>query len=115
MANVKRCDRCGNIYDHIEDEKKTLFIFKYNSSDIDGWPDERLDLCNDCYKDLEKFINIKDHEEHEVYRKFKKDIEETLQWFKDGTISAEEAIDCVQTSVKTLIIIQERIEMYEQY
>lgn len=63
MANAKRCDRCGKIYDHIDDEKKAFFIFKYNSSDIRGWPDERLDLCNDCYKDLEKFINIKDHEE----------------------------------------------------
>lgn len=41
-------------------------------------------------------------EEHEIYRKFKKDIEETLQWFKDGTISAEEAIDCIQTSVKKI-------------
>lgn len=63
MANAKRCDRCGKFYEYIEDEKKTLFIFKYNSSDIRGWPDERLDLCNDCYKNLEKFINIKDHEE----------------------------------------------------
>lgn len=47
MADVKRCDRCGAIYN----------VAKCRFGKFHGeWKAESYDLCDDCVKELEEFL-----------------------------------------------------------
>jgi len=41
-------------------------------------------------------------EENEMLRKFRNEVEETLSWLEHGSISTEEAIESIQTSMNAL-------------
>ena len=49
--NAKKCDRCGKLYEraYVPD----LTINEY----IHGYGDKRYDLCDDCQRNLEKWLN----------------------------------------------------------
>lgn len=50
---VKKCDRCGKIFDANEDNgERQLITLKYGEVRLQ----ERKDLCADCVKTLEKWL-----------------------------------------------------------
>lgn len=51
MANAKRCDRCGKLFEraYVPD----ITIRRYHH----GYGETRYDLCDECQKKLEKFMN----------------------------------------------------------
>lgn len=53
MAKAIKCDRCGTYYDSIEFRKYQVLSLN---------PEKRVDLCIKCYKDLIKFLGIKEEE-----------------------------------------------------
>lgn len=60
MARVMRCDRCGKIYEGIEEfknwEKANGVIFVDNDWNGKYWTRKSYDLCVDCMRKLEAFI-----------------------------------------------------------
>lgn len=51
MANAKKCDICGRLFEatFVPD----ITIHKYRHC----YGEERLDICPECQKKLEKFVN----------------------------------------------------------
>ena len=56
MAKAMKCDRCGSYYDPISEFRKVQVLCLS--------PEKRVDLCKECYKDLEKFLRVKEEEEN---------------------------------------------------
>ena len=61
MADAKKCDRCGKFYDE-NTITKIINGFKYKIGGITvmstgGSDIFYADLCDDCVKDLNKFLN----------------------------------------------------------
>ena len=61
MADAKKCDRCGTLY---EDHKQEYFIthLEYTGKLPPFHPYEaipRKDLCPKCYQELLEFLNVK--------------------------------------------------------
>lgn len=52
MANAHQCDRCKKFYT-LNDVKQHFYIRRGNNSFADY-----LDLCDDCYSELEQFIGV---------------------------------------------------------
>lgn len=52
MATVKRCDRCGAIYDLVPNEEG----FVVRQIDPNGYIQKQFDLCEDCEDQLVKFM-----------------------------------------------------------
>lgn len=50
MANAKKCDRCGALYDHAEAWRYSVV------KDCHPYPEHKLDLCHNCMYELEKWI-----------------------------------------------------------
>lgn len=67
MANAKKCDRCGVLYEtwfpnkKNDDKKNDMYRFRDNIIKIgaegDWW---NYDLCSECYKKLVKFMKMED-------------------------------------------------------
>lgn len=53
MATAFKCDRCGGFFEEIDDSVQ-YFVSRYDTEDVD--------LCNDCLKKLEKWIEGEDFE-----------------------------------------------------
>ena len=61
--NVKKCDRCGEVYDPKDEEYRVLKILRYckcPDCNCHMMPDGCIDLCKGCYKKLNKFLIGKD-------------------------------------------------------
>lgn len=62
MSDAKICDRCGNIIKLFEDElsyQDDTWRYKI-TKDCHPYPDEiEIDLCNDCRKDLKRWLGKK--------------------------------------------------------
>lgn len=63
MAYVLQCDRCGTIYDKKYSDVQMYKIMKYDNSP-NSFPDKKIDLCNDCYKEFEEFLKHVSREEN---------------------------------------------------
>lgn len=55
--DAKKCDRCGKLYARY-DAVPDLSLIKY----VHPFGDSRIDLCPDCQKMLEDFLNKKEKE-----------------------------------------------------
>lgn len=57
---VTKCDRCGKVFSYLEDAKTYDFSEQYWRYDViydaHPYPAEKCDLCNDCKKNLYKWI-----------------------------------------------------------
>lgn len=55
MAIVKRCDRCGKIYDILDINRMYSFdhelVIKYSDDEP-----QTFNLCDDCVRDVSEFI-----------------------------------------------------------
>ena len=51
MARANKCDRCGTLY-----ERKISYD-SYRIVKILPYTEDRIDLCEDCQKELEAFMN----------------------------------------------------------
>ena len=63
--DVKKCDRCGEVYDPKDETYRVFRILKWEDYDkrSDGhicMPDGCVDLCKGCYKKLNNFLIGKD-------------------------------------------------------
>ena len=59
--DVKKCDRCGEVYDPKDNTYMVVKIIRYDKNpDGSPWPDGCVDLCKFCYKKLNKFLIGKD-------------------------------------------------------
>lgn len=53
MAAAKKCDRCGRLYDFpICNDQVTLTL------DNGVFGEKHLDLCDNCYEELTKWLNL---------------------------------------------------------
>lgn len=66
MSNAKKCDLCGAFYERpfCSDKVKIHLEFSYYS-------DRYVDLCDDCYKELCKFVKPTLPEDESVERSAK--------------------------------------------
>lgn len=62
MANAKKCDACGNLYDNPAFDYERMQRIKMVKESYRGDYDYRYDFCDDCYKKLLKFL----HEDGEL-------------------------------------------------
>ena len=58
MAKAMKCDRCGSYYDPITE------FMKYQVLSL--CPEKKVDLCKECYKDLKKFLGVKEEEDDDI-------------------------------------------------
>ncbi len=58
MANAKKCDRCGKLYDpeEIVIDYSDMCLRYVILKDCHPYPEMRLDLCKDCRIDLHKWL-----------------------------------------------------------
>lgn len=63
MADAKQCDRCKNFY-AVKGSRHDYVIRRRG-----GLYDIDLDLCDDCYSELEQFIGIKNKEKKDGNKK----------------------------------------------
>lgn len=70
---AKKCDRCGKLHEHYDGSKEFKNTEKANAvllidRDLDNkyWSRKTYDLCPDCMRNLEEFIN---NEEMQPYEK----------------------------------------------
>lgn len=77
MAEAKKCDRCGKLYEPYNKSKLYGIIgrkiywrvsaFAFMIEDSEGYSiDGRHDLCPDCMKSLQKWFKDKECEENEI-------------------------------------------------
>lgn len=68
MALAKKCDRCGNFYEHYgkEEYEPNGMAFIYKGKDCSFHKIHKIfDLCPDCLGKLDKFIrNVADVEDY---------------------------------------------------
>lgn len=65
MANAKKCDRCGALYDPwIFPSVSFVEAWRYSVvKDCHPYPEEhKLDLCHNCMYELEKWLEGEKHE-----------------------------------------------------
>lgn len=70
MAMAKKCDRCGKLHEYYEgieefknSEKANGVIFVDNDWKRQYWSRKSYDLCIDCMRKLEAFINNEEKQE----------------------------------------------------
>ena len=53
MGDAKKCDRCGKLYElpKVKPDLRLILIQYYHP-----FGDERVELCNECQKELEKWL-----------------------------------------------------------
>ena len=63
MADAKKCDRCGKYYDENYHDRyvfgNTITHIKL-STDFSDHNYKKLDLCDDCFDELYKFLGIEE-------------------------------------------------------
>lgn len=57
MANAKKCDVCGILYDYHALDYKRMQRIKVVKEYYAGDSDYCFDFCDDCYKKLLKFLH----------------------------------------------------------
>lgn len=64
MARAMKCDRCGKLHEHYDGSKEFKNTEKANGlilvdKDLDKkyWSRKSYDLCPDCMRELEIFLN----------------------------------------------------------
>ena len=58
MANAKKCDRCGRLYEYYEGVEVTKGGRKYHALSVEnGYVNKWYDLCPVCMTKLVDFIN----------------------------------------------------------
>lgn len=62
MAEAMKCDRCGEYYDENTLYKIHRYGERMKGIRFDGVnsTDDRIDLCDDCIKELIKFLGFKE-------------------------------------------------------
>lgn len=56
MSDAKKCDRCGALYVPY-DYQNTEYTWRYSVIKCcHPYPDNKLDLCNNCLFDLEQWV-----------------------------------------------------------
>lgn len=60
MAIARKCDRCGKFYENNNGSKSINGYFVRTIRICTTGPYEDLDLCDDCIKELYKFLNKED-------------------------------------------------------
>lgn len=52
MAQARQCDRCKKFYKVSDKDKCIISCYRMNNHEI-----RRRDLCEDCYNELNKFLD----------------------------------------------------------
>lgn len=65
MADIKKCDRCGKTYEPYPKDFDKLCVCTRKKSSLGAVLRIEQDLCMDCLKDLDEFMNPKKPEETE--------------------------------------------------
>lgn len=70
MADAKKCDRCGKLYEPYNKSRlygtMRVSAFAFMIENRGYSLDERYDLCPDCMKFLQKWFKGKECEENEI-------------------------------------------------
>lgn len=57
MANAKKCDRCGVLYEKDKSETHLTIIKRvYQLSQLYTYKDDNFDLCEKCKQELEQWF-----------------------------------------------------------
>lgn len=72
MANAKKCDRCGSVYDLMpEREWHSLVMYRIANFDGISFPGDTIDLCPECRAKFFEFMGV-DWEMAHVERSLRK-------------------------------------------
>lgn len=68
MAIACQCDRCGKFYGYVPEKRyKGRFVITLNFERDERAPhyrdESRVDICDDCMNEFERFMNVKKENE----------------------------------------------------